>query len=144
MDALLEELRLIEAKKLDSYINQLQFENNCDLKIKGIKNQIKEVGKQLALDILNRFASSTLTPEEIEIISQSLLQHFSESIHSNEEHRNKDLQNIVKTINDIKTRYPTWRLNSIFVIKINKNTYFNGYRYSFWADGFIFQYNKEF
>jgi hypothetical protein len=143
MENLLEELRLIETKKTNSYIDQLQFENNCDLQIKEIKTKIKELGKQLSLETLNRFAE-ILSQEEIQIIAKTMLQNFSENIHSNEEHRNKDLGHIVNTITEIKTKYPTWQFHSLFVIKINTNTYINGYRYGFWADGFLFQYYKEF
>ena len=73
-----------------------------------------------------------------------MLQNFSANIHSNEEHRNKDLENIVNTITDIKTKYPTWEFHSLFLTKINKNTYINSYRYGFLADSVLFTCYKEF
>ena len=133
MEPLFEELRITEAKKIDSQNTQMEFENNCDLKIKEIRKQITEQSAQLSLEILDQSAS-VLTKQEIQIIYITMLQSFNKNIHSSSEHRNKDLQNIIKTIKDIKEKYPSWLLTSFFLTKINDLTFVNGYRYGFSAD----------
>jgi len=98
---------------------------------------------QQTIDFLNHLELSIITQTEIQLISEAMLQMKDIPLHSCEIHRNTDLQNIVKTITEIKTKYPTWRLCSLFVIKINRNTYLNGYRYGFQTEDMRFQYDTR-
>ena len=50
----IKELRIIEANKIESHNTQLEFENNCDLKIEEMRKQIMEQSAQLSL-VLHRF-----------------------------------------------------------------------------------------
>jgi hypothetical protein len=143
MDKFLEKLRTMEAQKEEFRLNFEEFEKNCDLETKQIKYQIVQHDAQQTLEILNHLVLPVITQTEIQIISETMLQMGDIHIHSCEKHRNTDLQNIVKTITEIKTKYPTWRLCSLFVIKINSNTYLNGYRYGFQAEDMRFQYDTR-